>query len=389
MATTATPITIINGFLGAGKTTVILNLLSQLPTSYRVALLKNEVGDLAIDSALASQSSIAGVHELLNGCICCNLVGQLGDALAALRDTVQPDRIIIETSGSAFPATLAMEINRLSRETGHYLLDGVIVVIDVENWQGYEETSYTARAQARFTDLVVFNKWEDAGEERFEMCLDRLGDLEVDTPWVRSRGGVVGKEVLLGVDGALARRLGAGEGGEGGRQLHEHGHDEGEQEHKQHLDDHQSEVDVMSITLASSRDGSAVNRGVVDREKLEAFLGTVPAGEIYRMKAVLWSESPSSAADGQSVNGGQNHSEAHLNCYILNWAFGRWTLTEMRPPAGTGTHPTRRPDEPALRMTMVLPRWEAAKWKKKLEAAEWLCLSENNVDRVLEIRKMG
>lgn len=143
------PITVITGFLGSGKTTIILNLIPQLPPGYRLALLKNEFGNLAVDSQLASSSAISGVQELLNGCICCNLVGQLGDALATLRNDVAPDRIIIETSGSAFPATLALEVNRLGRDSGYYSLDGVIVVIDVENWKGYEDTSYTAKLQAR------------------------------------------------------------------------------------------------------------------------------------------------------------------------------------------------------------------------------------------------
>lgn len=135
------------GFLGSGKTTLILNLIPQLPKTYRLALLKNEYGDVAIDSQLASSQAISGVQELLNGCICCNLVGQLSDALEELRTGVVPDRIMIETSGSAFPATLAMEVNRLAKVTGHYVLDGVMSVIDVENWQGYEDTSMTAKVQ--------------------------------------------------------------------------------------------------------------------------------------------------------------------------------------------------------------------------------------------------
>jgi G3E family GTPase len=156
------PITIITGFLGSGKTTLILNLIPQLRATnpnYKLALLKNEFGDLAIDSQLASSNAISGVREMLNGCICCNLVGQIGDALKELQDQVTPDRIIIETSGSAFPATLAMEINRIARQTGDYVLDGVVSVIDVENWQGYEDTSVTARLQAKYTDLIVFNKY--------------------------------------------------------------------------------------------------------------------------------------------------------------------------------------------------------------------------------------
>ncbi|KAI5279278.1 hypothetical protein KEM52_004420, partial [Ascosphaera acerosa] len=98
MAMTAPPIpiTIITGFLGSGKTTLLLNLIPQLPRTYKVALLKNEFGDLAVDSQLASVNAISG-----------------------------PARIIIETSGSAFPATLAMEIKRLMHDyEGYFDLDG-------------------------------------------------------------------------------------------------------------------------------------------------------------------------------------------------------------------------------------------------------------------------
>ena len=124
-----------------------------------------------------------------------------------LRKDVSPDRIIVETSGSAFPATLAMEVNRLGKETGNYALDGVIVVIDVENWKGYEDTSYTAKMQARYTDLIVFNKWESVSERRYEDCLDRVGDLELQVAIVRSERGRVDESVLLGLDSAFAKEL--------------------------------------------------------------------------------------------------------------------------------------------------------------------------------------
>lgn len=62
------PITVFTGFLGAGKTSVILSLLPQLPKDYRVVLLKNEFGDIEVDSKLAEQSSLTAVSEILNGC---------------------------------------------------------------------------------------------------------------------------------------------------------------------------------------------------------------------------------------------------------------------------------------------------------------------------------
>lgn len=347
----AIPITILTGFLGSGKTTIILNLLPQLPADYKLALLKNEFGDVAIDSQLASERAISGVRELLNGCICCNLVGQLGEALETLREEVTPDRIVIETSGSAFPATLAMEVNRLARETGHFVLDGVISVVDVENWQGYEDTSYTAKMQAQYTDLVVFNKHELVDERRFDECLDRLGDIDIQTAWVRSDKGFVGKDLILGIDGALANELKAETG-----EQHAHKHD--------HASDHQSEVEVLSVTLDSARAASAAG---VDVKRLEAFLQNAPKDEIYRIKAILFASSAPASSGGEKAALESNDSTG-LRRYILNWAFGRWTFTPTSPlPEGSL-------QEPVLRMTVVTARHESGKWRKRIEARELLGL---------------
>jgi G3E family GTPase len=354
------PITIITGFLGAGKTTLILNLLPQLRAvnpSYKLALLKNEFGDLAIDSQLAASSAIAGVTELLNGCICCNLVGQLGPALAELRATVTPDRVVIETSGSAFPATLALEVNRLARETGgEYVLDGVVSVIDVENWKGYEDTSYTARLQARYTDLVVFNKWEGCGERRFDEVLDRLGDLEVDVAWVKSDKGWVDAGVVFGVDGGLASGLGE-EGELAGQCRHgdgcRHAHHDHPKEH------HQSEVEVLSVELKGGK-GEAVDAG-----RLMGLLKSAPKDEVYRIKAVLTvSGTVRNSDEDVSLQGRTNSG----NRWILNWAFGRWTFTHV----GDEVAEHASSSEAVLRMTMILARYESTKWKKKLEAGGFL-----------------
>lgn len=63
------PIAVFTGFVGAGKTTTILGLLKSLPEGYKACLLKNEFGDLQVDSQLATQSNLAGVSEILNGCL--------------------------------------------------------------------------------------------------------------------------------------------------------------------------------------------------------------------------------------------------------------------------------------------------------------------------------
>uniref|UniRef100_L2FQD2 CobW/HypB/UreG, nucleotide-binding domain containing protein n=1 Tax=Colletotrichum fructicola (strain Nara gc5) TaxID=1213859 RepID=L2FQD2_COLFN len=326
------PITIITGFLGSGKTTLILNLLPQLKAQnpdYKLALLKNEFGDLAVDSQLASSNAISGVQELLNGCICCNLVGQLSTALEELHATVRPDRIVVETSGSAFPATLALEVNRLARETGNYVLDGVISVIDTENWKGYEDTSYTARIQAKYTDLIVFNKWELCSEDRFDEVLDRVGDLEIEIPWGLTEDGAVAKD-------------------------HDHEHN-GEK----HAHDHQTEVEVLSVELKGPK-GAAVNS-----EKLQDLLRAAPKEEVYRIKAVLTASSTVRGSDEDDAAPTPPHPQGR---YILNWAFGRWTFT----PISEGGAEHASSEGALLRMTMILGRYESAKWKKKLEKGSFL-----------------
>ncbi|PSR90801.1 CobW/HypB/UreG [Coniella lustricola] len=341
------PITIITGFLGSGKTTLILNLIPQLRATnpdYKLALLKNEFGDLAIDSQLASSNAISGVREMLNGCICCNLVGQLSEALEELRAQVVPDRIVVETSGSAFPATLAMEVNRIARRTGDYVLDGVVSVIDVENWQGYEDTSVTARLQAKYTDLIVFNKWEKCDERRFDDCLDRVGDLEVDTAWVKSDKGHVPMGVIFGIDGGLAQAMSEGTD-------HTHNHDHAHN----HDSSHQAEVEVLSIELSGAKNAT------INADNLQKLLKAAPKDEVYRIKAVLSTSTTVRGSDeDMSIP-----TPPHLHCrFILNWAFGRWTFTPV--PEEVAEHESS--EQKTLRMTMILARYESAKWKKKLEA---------------------
>ena len=339
-------------------------MIPQLPKTYKLALLKNEFGDLEIDSQLASSSSISGVKELLNGCICCNLVGQLGDALETLRKNVSPDRIVVETSGSAFPATLAMEINRHGRETDNFVLDGVIVVIDVENWKGYEDTSYTAKMQARYTDLIVFNKWELVDERRYEDCVDRIGDLELQLANVKSDRGWVDQSILLGLDNALAKA----DGSVIDRVIgHEDNHD--------HSKDHQGEVEVLSLTL-SSRNWS---QGV-DLEALEEFLTSAPKDEVYRIKAVIEASRP--PASSNSTSPAESQQGTKTAKYILNWAFGRWTFTHIDTPQSIHVEDSSRKeiddrsDEHILRMTVILARCEAEKWKKRIEAKRY-CRPKN------------
>lgn len=361
---------------------LILNLIPQLPKTYKLALLKNEFGDVAVDSQLASSNAISGVQELLNGCICCNLVGQLSDALETLATEITPDRIVIETSGSAFPATLAMEVNRLSQSTGKYVLDGVMSVIDVENWKGYEDTSYTAKMQAKYTDLIVLNKWELVSERRLEDVEDAVLALEVDppTPRTKSDKGWVSKDIIFGLDAKLAKTTGS-------KSEHHHDHD------------HSSEVEVLSVTLSSNRSDASV-----DMHKLEKLLQEPTKDAIYRIKGILYSSTTPNSSDRSSTttleaNGGRAR-------YILNWAFGRWTFTQVPPPSTTSTPltsgyatplassqsgqstPLPPGEEPELRLTVITARYESNQFQKLIESSGLVAL-EGASDGELTVQRVS
>jgi G3E family GTPase len=317
------------------------------------------------------------VQELLNGCICCNLVGQLSDALETLASDIEPDRIVIETSGSAFPATLAMEVNRLSQSTGKYVLDGVMSVIDVENWKGYEDTSITAKMQARYTDLIVLNKWELVSERRLEDVEDAIGDLEVDPPTPRSKSdkGWVDKEIVFGLDAKLAK------GVETEREYHhEHGH--------------QSEVEVLSITLTST--GSKLG---VDMDKLTKLLEEPTKDAVYRIKGILYSSTTPTSSNGSSSGLDANGERTR---YILNWAFGRWNFTKVPPLSKSATPSTSgsatpmgseqstlpsSSEEADLRLTVVTAKYESNMWQKRIQSSGFIALKDAS-NGVLSVKRI-
>lgn len=361
------PITVMTGFAGSGKTTLILNLVPQLRAEnpgYKLALIKNEIGDVAVDSELAASAEMAATQELLGDCICCTNVGQVEDALATLDRESHPDRIIIETSGSAEPLKLVLEINRLAKETGRYELDGIVSVIDAENWQGYANTSYTAKLQAQQTDLIVLNKWESLSERDMDTFLDRLGDLDVDTPQVKSDKGWISKELLFGFDSKMAREwLKAEHDGHEGHG-HGHGHGHGEENHK-----HTQEVECLSVTLDS--DAS------VDVKKLDSFLRSAPKDEVYRIKAVLYASSIPKNSDGSNVSNAVAGQRAR---YILNWSFGRWTwaISDAENDSLAA---------PALRMSIFTAPYESNKWTKKVESGQYVAVEEGGQGK-LEVKRV-
>lgn len=93
-----TKVDIISGFLGAGKTTFIKQLINQAFAGEKLVLIENEFGEIGIDGGFLKDAGIE-ITEMNSGCICCTLVGDFSEALKKVLEEYQPDRVIIEPSG--------------------------------------------------------------------------------------------------------------------------------------------------------------------------------------------------------------------------------------------------------------------------------------------------
>ncbi|MFN8831594.1 MAG: cobalamin biosynthesis protein CobW [Labrys sp. (in: a-proteobacteria)] len=131
---TKTPCTIVTGFLGAGKTTMIRHLLENA-NGRRLALIVNEFGDVGVDGDILRSCGIEScpedaIIELANGCLCCTVADDFVPALDALLDRADPpEHIVIETSGLALPKPLVKAFNWPAIRS-RVTVDGVIAVVD-------------------------------------------------------------------------------------------------------------------------------------------------------------------------------------------------------------------------------------------------------------------
>ncbi|KAF5367534.1 hypothetical protein D9758_003811 [Tetrapyrgos nigripes] len=278
------PITIFMGFLGSGKTTTILSLLPQLPQDYKAVLLKNEFGDLQVDSQLAKQSSLAAYPEdACPGAIHTVLTASSSNARAFLQAQFVYQSMTF-SRGSAFPAVLAFQIRELEKTTGgDFKLDAVVTVIDAENFTGYEDTSPTAKMQASYTDIILINKWENITEQQLDVVYDHLNTLNDLTPKIRCNGRHgVDPQLIFGIDSKLFLT-------------------------SDHTIDHTHNDEVQAITIV--REGT----DGIERESVSRALDTLNKESVWRVKGFLYMK--------------ETATEPSRMC-ILNWAFGRYDLVE-------------------------------------------------------------
>ena len=163
--------TIVTGFLGAGKTSLVNHLLTA-PHGLRIAVLVNDFGAINIDAGLIAKRD-GEVVSLENGCICCSLAdGLLAATVRMLRLPVSPDRIVIETSGVSDPAEVARTFADPDLQP-YAPLDGIVTVVDAEYGPSLEGAQAAlARQQLGASDIVLLNKVDLVDEPGLKAARD-------------------------------------------------------------------------------------------------------------------------------------------------------------------------------------------------------------------------
>jgi G3E family GTPase len=172
------PITFVAGYLGAGKTTAINELLAV--TDRPIAVLVNDVGEINIDAALIARRH-GDTVELTDGCVCCSLIDGFGAAFDQLRARdVPPDHVVVELSGVADPDRMTPWGN-----SAGFILDGVVVVVAADQLLRTDQPSGVTEAiesQIMKSDLIVLTKTDLIDPEQRGRVDDRLRALAPVTP---------------------------------------------------------------------------------------------------------------------------------------------------------------------------------------------------------------
>ena len=191
------PVTLIGGYLGAGKTSLLRHLLTHA-AGERIAVLVNDFGALGLDAALVARSDAETV-TLTNGCVCCSIADDFGAALdAQVRSTAPPARIVVETSGVAEPGKTA----RYASGWPGVRLDAVLTVVDLETIRTQAQDRFVGdliERQIESADLIVANKSDRVEAPARRSTLEWLVRRAPRAAVVETEHGRIAPAVALGL----------------------------------------------------------------------------------------------------------------------------------------------------------------------------------------------
>lgn len=284
------PVTILTGFLGAGKTTLIRNLILK-NKSKKLAVIINEFGDLGVDGEIVKQCSDEtcpeeNILELANGCICCTVADDFIPTMKSLLEgQYLPEHILIETSGLALPKPL-LKAFEWPEIRSRLTVDSVLAVVDAEavvngifapqmsteleekQNQTYVEhetpLSEVFEDQINCSDVVLLTK-PDLVKNISDARNIIIKEMERNVPILEVQNGDIGADVILGVNAAAETDL------------------DNRRSHHDGFDDHEhDDFDTFSISVPK----------ILDLEKFKIVLETlIRENDILRIKGFLRVES--------------------------------------------------------------------------------------------------
>ncbi len=188
-----TPIILLCGYLGSGKTTVLSHLLS-LPGRPRVAVLMNEFGEVGVDTAIIQGRNVH-VKELLEGCVCCSLVGEFKAAVQEIIHLYHPDYVVVETTGIAEADNLILDTSSIPGVTLH----SIVSVVDAHLVWVAQQLGHNIEVQIKAADLLILNKVDLVPWDIVLKIQQRLREMNSRALLISTIDGHVGWDIVLGL----------------------------------------------------------------------------------------------------------------------------------------------------------------------------------------------
>ena len=190
-----TKVDIISGFLGAGKTTFIKELIEKVFAGEKLVLIENEFGEIGIDGGFLQDAGIE-ITEMNSGCICCTLVGDFSVALKKVLDEYHPDHVIIEPSGVGKLSDVAAAIENV-KEDADIEIEGRITVVDGKKAKMYlDNFGEFFENQVEHASTIVISRTQNMTDEKIEACVHLLREKNdkatiISTPWDQLSGDAI------------------------------------------------------------------------------------------------------------------------------------------------------------------------------------------------------
>ena len=286
-----TKVNIISGFLGAGKTTFIKQLIDQVFAGEKLVLIENEFGEIGIDGGFLKDAGIE-ITEMNSGCICCTLVGDFSRALQKVLAEYEPDRVIIEPSGVGKLSDIVKAIEDV-KEEADIEIDGRITVVDGKKAKLYlKNFGEFFKDQVEHASTIVVSRTQMMTDEKIEECVRMLREENqeaaiISTPWEQ-----LGKEAIQHALEHGAEIEGLLEEAHGHHHHHEHSDECCGHEHHHHdhdgccgHDHHHHHADEVFTSW-----GKETAHKYTEEELdylLKALSGTEAYGTVLRSKGII------------------------------------------------------------------------------------------------------